>query len=52
MAARRWKNRRSSFRRFTGQRGQQGVDLSRVMGLVVEPMRRRRRKLLLEFLRR
>ena len=39
------------FRRLTDEAGQQGVDLPAVVGLVIEPVRQRRRQLLLEFVR-
>ena len=39
------------LRRLTDQAGQDRMDLAAVMGLVVEPMRQRRRQFLLDFLR-
>jgi hypothetical protein len=39
-------------RRLTGDTGQQGMDLSAVVGLVVEPVRQRGRQLLLDLLGR
>lgn len=39
-------------RRFAKEAGQQSVDLTAVLGLVVKPRRQRRSQLLLEFFRR
>jgi hypothetical protein len=46
------KKQQIEFRRLTGQPGQHRMDLPAVVGLVIEPMRQRRRQLLLEWLGR
>ena len=40
------------FRRLADEAGQQRMDLAAVVGLVIKPVRQRRRQRLLEFLRR